>query len=441
MECGRGWETIVARPSQPGYGHCGDDRRRGEGVEQSEIGESIWRGRQFRAYLSSTAFSGMAFAMQQLLISWILIGILELPADQVGVIQAVIGIPGIFLMLIGGAKADHADPRALLFAAYLVAPIFPLFLVASHSVGWFAVWSVIIWGLGVGVVQSYTMPAQQAILNRIAGSRVQEGVTAATAVGFFVQVLGLGIAGQTDRIGVVWVLVAQAVTFGLAAWSVLRITPAGQANSTNGESALRGIVLGLQATIRSRVILNVLVINFVSSVFNAGSFVTVFPFIVKRIYDGDALDLAVLMAVFFAGAAVSNAVLLRFMPLRRPGRLYLVMQLSRIIVLLMLYVRGDWWLLVLASIAWGLNMGVTSNLARTIVQESAEPEYRGRILSVFSVGMVGTMPIGAIILGWMIEQFGTLNALWPAMIVSAILFAYGILFTKVWDYASPQAHA
>ena len=62
----------------------------------------------------------------------------------------------------------------------------------------------------MGVVQSYSMPAQQAILNRVSGSAVQEGVTAATAIGFIVQVVGLALAGQIDRVGVTPVLVMQA---------------------------------------------------------------------------------------------------------------------------------------------------------------------------------------------------------------------------------------
>ena len=109
------------------------------------------------------------------------------------------------------------------------------------------------------------------------------------------------------------------------------------------------------------------------------------------------------------------------------------------VVLLMIYVRGDWWLLVLGTFGWGLNMGITSNLARTIVQESAEPEFRGRILSIFTIGLVSSAPIGAIVLGWLIETVGTLNALWPAMILSALLCAYGAWFTGVWRYQSqPQ---
>lgn len=403
----------------------------------SEIVEtSIWHSRQFRAYLNGTALSGMALAMQQLLLSWVLIGILELPADQVGLIQALIGVPGVVLMLMGGALADRTDPRNFLIGIYLIAPIFPLFLIVMDFNGWFAVWSVVVWGLGMGLVQSYSMPAQQAILNRISGSQIQQAVTAATAAGFVVQVLGLGLAGQIDRLGISPVLFAQGLVIALAAWAMTRINEIPVKAPKRTESTLSGIVEGLRATYRSKVIFDVLVINFASTIFNAGSFMTVFPFIVKRVYDGDAFALSALMAVFFGGAALSNAVLLRYMPLLRPGRLFLLMQLSRIIVLYLIYLRGDWWLLVLGTFGWGLNMGLTSNLARTIVQESAEPEFRGRILSVFSVGMVGSAPIGAIVLGWLIETVGTLNALWPAMILSALLCLYGVLFTGVWRYRS-----
>ena len=46
--------------------------------------------------------------MQQLLLSWTLIGILEVPASQVGLIQAAAGIPGIFVMLLE-VRADDTD--------------------------------------------------------------------------------------------------------------------------------------------------------------------------------------------------------------------------------------------------------------------------------------------------------------------------------------------
>lgn len=378
--------------------------------------------------------------MQQLLLSWILIGVLVLPADQVGLIQALIGIPGIFIMLMGGALADRADPRNFLVGIYLIAPIFPLFLIVMTAAGWFSIWSVVIWGLGMGFVQSYSMPAQQAILNRVSGTQVQKAVTAATACGFVVQVIGLGLAGQIDKVGVSVVLWGQALVIAAAGVAMLSVEKVSLSISRPAQSAMRGIVQGLQATFKSKVIFDVLTINFVSSIFNAGSFFTVFPFIVKWVYDGDAFTLSWLMAVFFSGAALSNFLLMRFMPLVRPGRLFLLMQLSRIVVLYLIYLHGDLWLLVLGTFGWGLNMGVTSNLARAIVQESAAPEFRGRVLSVFSVGMVGSAPIGAIVLGVLIEYWGALDALIPAMVLSLLLYIYGAGFTEVWRYRSDKKY-
>ncbi len=394
---------------------------------------------QFRAYLGTTAFTGMAFAMQQLLISWLLIGVLLLPANQVGPLQALMGIPGIFLMLWGGASADRRDPRVMLALVYITATLCPLGLIAAVQMGYLNLVSVTLWGLGMSVVMSFSMPAQQAILNRVAGSSIQQGVSAATAMGFVVQMVGLSIAGQLDKVGLSTVLGVQAVCLALGAMLIHRISAQPVNTPPRQESALRSTWEGLLATRRNKVVFELLTINFVSSIFNAGAFMTAFPFIIKRVYDGDAALLALMMIVFYAGATVSNLVMFKIMPLRQPGRLFLLMQLSRMVILYLLWIEPSWWLLVVAIVGWGVNMGFTTTLARTIVQESAEPEYRGRMLSVFTLGMMGSAPIGAIVLGGIIEAYGTLNALLPAIIVSLLLCTYGVLATSLWSYRSPSA--
>lgn len=384
--------------------------------------------------------------MQQLLVSWLLIGVLLLPANQVGTLQALIGVPGIFLMLWGGASADRSDPRTLLIRVYAASPILPLFLIAVDQVNAMSVAMVALFGLGMSVVTSYSMPAQQAILNRVSGSSLQRGVSASTAMMFLVQMGGLMVAGQMDRIGLSSVLLVQAVCLAVGALAIRRISPApapvdAGVDGQKKPSAISTIVAGLKATLDNRVIFQILTINFASSIFNAGAFMTVFPFIIKRVYDGDAALLAVMMTVFYAGATASNLLMYKLMPFVQPGRLFLLMQLSRIFILYLLWIEPDWWLLVVATVAWGVNMGFTTTLARTIVQESAAEAFRGRILSVFTLGMMGSAPIGAIILGLVIEAFGTLNALLPAMCLSLALFLYGGLATRVWGYRSPAAAA
>jgi len=374
--------------------------------------------------------------MQQLLLSWTLIGILEVPASQVGLIQAAAGIPGIFVMLLGGVRADDTDPRTLLIRVYLFAPVLPLFLITVVQLQQLSIQAVLLWALGMSFCVSYSSPAQQTILNRIASSSVQKAVSAATAVGFLVQIFGLGIAGTIDKFGLSPALAFQATCVGLGAFAVRRLHPQPPVIQKT-ESPFKNLTDGFREIYKQRDIMQTLIINFTSSIFNAGAFMTVFPFIVKEIYGGNAFLLSFLMVIFYAGATISNLLMIRVMPLVRPGRIFLIMQLSRMVILGLIWFQPVFWVFALACVGWGLNMGVTMTLARTIVQESATAEYRARIMSVYSLGLLGSAPIGALILGSLIESLGILNALIPAISISIGLFMYGIMFTNVYNYRSP----
>ena len=397
----------------------------------------IWESSEFKLYLGSTAFSGIAFAMQQLLLSWTLIGILEIPAGQVGLIQAAAGIPGIFVMLLGGVRADDKDPRTLLIRVYLFAPVLPLFLIGVVQFQQLSIQAVLLWALGMSFCVSYSSPAQQTILNRIASSSVQKAVSVATAVGFLVQIFGLCIAGTIDSFGLSPALAFQATCIILGAFAVRSLHPQPPVIK-NTESPFKNLADGFKEIYKQRDIMQTLIINFASSVFNAGAFMTVFPFIVKEMYGGNAFLLSFLMVIFYVGATISNLLMIRVMPLVRPGRIFLIMQLSRMVILGLIWFEPVFWVFALACFGWGLNMGVTMTLARTIVQESATVEYRARIMSVYSLGLLGSAPIGALILGSLIDSLGILNALIPAISISIGLFVYGIFFTNVYNYRSPE---
>src|SRR5690606_2684553 len=139
--------------------------------------------------------------------------------------------------------------------------------------------------------------------------------------------------------------------------------------------------------------------NFLSSLFNAGAYVIAIPYIVKEVYLGDAAFYASVMIVFSAGSIGSNVLLLAFMPLLRPGRLFLLMQLTRVVILLVLFLQPSLWLFYLTMFAWGLNMGVTTTLVRTTVQELADPARRSQVLSVLLLSFMVTAPASSLLLG------------------------------------------
>jgi len=401
---------------------------------------SIWRESTFRAYLGATSSVRFAFSMQQLLIAWLLIGVLDTPAQRVGFAQAIIGVPGLILMLWGGASADRTDPRALLIRVYVCAIPIPLVLAAIDLTGLLSFWTVTVCALLMSVASSYSSPSDAAILNRAAGSRVQEAVTASTAAGFVMQVIGLTLAGQMARVGLDTVLAFQSAALLAGACLVARL-PRYERPRSPPQAAWRSVREGLVVMGRHALIRSVLLLNFASMLFNAGTYTLVLPFMLTKVYQGDAAFLAWILVVFFSGGAATNFAMLRFMPLRHPGRLFLTMQLTRAALLLLLWLEPPLPVLVLTILLWGVNMGVTTTLSRAMIQETASEQYRGRILSVYNVGFLGAQPIGAMLLGGVVSSFGIHNGFWPGIVASALICCYGMLATPIWRYRSPEPGA
>jgi len=407
---------------------------------------SIWQLPSFRSYITASSATMFSFSMQQLLLSWLLIGELHEGANRVGLAQAIVGVPGLFIMLWGGASADRVDPRGLLIRVYALSVAIPLYLLLIDQLHTLTFWTVTSWALLMSVANSFQSPAQAALLNRSAGTRVQEGVTAATAVGFIMQMIGLGLAGQLETIGLSTVLVVQAFAILVGCLMIRRLPSATAApvigpdgRAVRPPPAWRSVADGLQVIGRDRLVLSVLVLNLISMLFNAGSFTLVFPFIMTRIYGGDAAFLALMLVVFWAGGSAVNFAMLKFMPLRHPGRLFLGMQLTRALIFGLYWIEPALWLLIVATFLWGMNMGVTTTMSRSMIQESASEAYRGRILSVYNVGFLGAQPLGALMLGVIVERLGILNALVPGMIASVVICLYGIAATPIWRYESPKA--
>ena len=141
------------------------------------------------------------------------------------------------------------------------------------------------------------------------------------------------------------------------------------------------------------------------------------------------------MATFY-GTLVANFGLLKFLPLVRPGRLYLILQLTRVIVLFILWLQPSVYVVMGLATYWGFNMGITTTMSRLMVQETAPITHLARVMSIYNLAQAGAVPLGAVVLGYIIGQWGPLDALIPGMFASLIVFLWGFGLSRVWKYRS-----
>ncbi len=384
----------------------------------------------FPWYLASSGLALAAMTLQGFLIQWLLVFHLQTDAMRFGFSRALMELPPILLLLLGGMYADRADGRRMLLLISCAACLPPLAVAAT--LGHLGYWVVIAFGAVMAALQSAGDPARAAMLNRVTRMDIQRTVTAMTVVTTFVAMGAFWIGGRVESLGLANVLVIQAGLFALSAGAIGRLPPLPPAS---GSLDLRR---GLRALWQTPVARNVIGINFVSALFNAGAYIVVMPLLVREVYAADAAFLAAMMMAFTIGSSGSNVLLFLFMPLARPGRVFLAMQLTRAAILAMLWYEPPVWLFFALICAWGANMGITSTLVRTTVQETAPAAHRAKILAVLLASFLIASPISALTLGLVAGMTGVQSGLLLGIVISVGIFVVGVLSSGLWHFESPS---
>jgi MFS family permease len=386
-------------------------------------------------YLTSSSLWMAGMSLQGFLFTWLLVGILERPADEAGLARSLAEFPPLAVLLLGGLLGDRFDNRAYLGVMHLLMAVPPLLIAAVYLNGALSYWWVVLFGVLMASIQALSDPARQAVLSRVSRMDLQRAVTLMMVVTSLVGLSGVYLGGQLDTLGLPTVLAAQAALFAVGLLAVARLPrlPSISARGVRRPSFAEG----LRAVWETALIRNIIGLNFISSLFNAGAYIIGIPYIVKEVYAGDAAFLANVMIVFTIGSIGSNVLLLAFMPLKHPGRLYLLLQLTRMFILGLLWLQPSLWLFYVLIVAWGLNMGVTTTLVRTTVQELAPEHHRAQILSVLLLSFVVSSPISSILLGVLIAETEPLTAMLPGIAISLLIFLIGTTRSGLWGYVSP----
>lgn len=170
---------------------------------------------QMTWYNTSHALWMAGFSIQQLLVTWILVGILAQSPETVGLAQLLIGVPALIFMLWGGVIGDRVDGRQLLIQSHLLSIIPPLVLALAVYLDQLGVWILILTALIANLLNSASNPARNTILNLVAGGRLQWAISLSTGIGAIATMVGTWVAGGIDKIGLVEVLLLQSACFGV----------------------------------------------------------------------------------------------------------------------------------------------------------------------------------------------------------------------------------
>jgi MFS family permease len=395
--------------------------------------------RDLHWYMAGRGFYFLALGIQNVLFPWLLaIGLHESPA-RIGLAQTLSNLPMLTLVLLGGAVADRSDCRGLLLRLQLLVTLPPLALALAAAAGFLDYAAVVLFGLALGVLGAFIVPARDSLLTRVSAAAIQRGVTLMLMVQFGGQLMGFLLAGAAGRVGAVPLLAAQSAAMLLAAFTTSRIEAAPPEPREQRTHHLADIGESLAAALRTPRIAAVLVYIVAEGVFFIGLYLVVLPLLVRDHYHAGSAMLAGLNIAFSLGVMLISLLLMRWGEIRRQGRALMAASFVDVLVTLSLWLQPAAWLAYACLFAWGLGAGLSMSMSRSLVQEAAPAAQRARILAAYQLAFIGGAPLGSLFVGTLAEQVGLYQAmLWPVAAMAAIWLAMFAL-TPLWRLEAARA--
>jgi MFS family permease len=373
-----------------------------------------------------------AWGMQIVLFQWLVVQELGESAERVGTAQMAILLPSLLFLLVGGAIADRVDRRRALMQLHMGAALVCACLAGLIASGALTYGLLIGYALVMGTLQSFVIPARDAQLSDFANVSMSRAVAGLTIVQHGGHGLGALAAGLAGLVGSPPVLGLQSVVVLSGALAAQRL-PRAEPKSLDGLPPLRvrEIPAGVVEVIRSPVLRAVMLLNVSVGLVFVGTYLVLLPLLVRDLYGGGAAKMGILAAALPIGTiGVSLGILARG-GIARQGLWLLLGQGFAGLCLGAMALGLPFWGVGLAAFGWGIGAAFAINSSRTLFQEHASEVNRGRVLSVYSLAILGSGPLGALISGLLAGTFGTPATLAIHSLSMTIIILGTLLFTRV----------
>lgn len=404
----------------------------------------------FTAYLLAVTGWFFGFGLQTTLFPGVINYTLQETPERLGLAQAALTLPMLLLLPIAGVLAERIDRRAIMVRFHLLAAFGAGALAVLLFQDRLSYWILVSYALLVGTAGAFVMPARDSAVNQVTrvaqrmGRRdltLQKAVIIASLVQFAAQIAGMGAGFLAGLFGPGLLFAAQAAGLLLGAGAALLMPHLNARASGPAEPVLRSLADGVRAVTRSEILLPMtLIMMAVGVLIVGGGFFVIVPVLVRDEYGGGYGLLAFLLVAFWVGAFAANVMLARLGAIERPGRALMLAQLVTVVSMGLLALPMPLPALFVLVFGWGLGGGVAISLSRAVVQENAPPAMVARAMSVYQLGLFGGMPLGALVMGFVVAELGPrLSALIPmaglALVLISIAAATPILKVRRVDPA------
>ena len=324
-------------------------------------------------------------------------------AKSLGLVGLGWGIPQLAFSLVGGVAADRLHKRWLVVFSMLVMAVTSLVTAVLIQTDVINVWQIFGLALVSGTVFAFFVPARQAWIPELVSQEQLMNAVALNSSAFTaMSIVGPGLAGAliaVPFIGLTGVYYLMAASYAVAVLLLARIPGGGPVAGRTYVHPYRSMMDGLRYVRRHPVLPVLLVMGFVPIVVGM-PYRTLFPVFAREVYGVGSVGLGVMGLATGLGALVGSLGVASLAPGSRRSAIQVVAGLGFGVTLIAFAAAPALALGLLALLFVGLMSNSYWALNGTMVLASSDPEYYGRVQSIYmlswSVQAFAGLPIGAL---------------------------------------------
>jgi predicted MFS family arabinose efflux permease len=391
--------------------------------------------RNFRLFLTGAFLSNVGTWMQAVAQGWLMLQLTN-SAFWLGLDAFMATAPGFIFTLLGGVFADLIDRRRLLLYTQVVAGIAALALAVLVATAVVDRWMVLGFSFVTGCCMALASPSYLAMTYDLVGREDLTNAIAMNSTQFQLsRVVGPALAGVAFRLfGLAGCFFANGLSFIAVVASLWLVRterhPGAAAHSVSDRRALwRDLLEGVRYVRNRPRVSSLLILAAVNSLFGAPYFSMV-PIYARDIFRLGETGLAIMMGTAGGGAFLGALLVAYLGDFRRKG--WFVLGGSVVFGLcIMGFALSSRLTLSLLFLFWlGFALVVSVALTNTLLQKLVTDQMRGRVMSMFILSFIGTMPIGSILAGSASTHFGPQRTLAVGGLIVTIVATGVAIFNK-----------
>jgi predicted MFS family arabinose efflux permease len=345
-------------------------------------------------------------------------------AFMLGQVSFVTAIPVWTLSPWAGVVIDRMPRRTLLFITQAVQMLQAFALAVLMFSGRIEVWHVFVLSAVRGAANAFDAPTRQSFyIELVDRDDLSNAIALNSTLMSLARVFGPSLGGVIVAVlGTAWAFTINGITFlAILAGLALMHLPRSE-RRPHKQSPLADMLEGMQYIRQTRVIAGLIVIVLAVALFGA-SFSVLLPVIAAEVLERGEVEFGILNAMRGIGSVIGALVVAYLASRRRRGRYLDLFNWLLPGALLALALTHHYGSALLIMILIGLTLTPQISFANMLIQAHVNDDIRGRVMSVYTLVIFGTFPVGSLIMGTLAEHFG---ASWAIGIGAAAVFLISV---------------